>query len=78
MATHRGLCSDAHLGCPCRGDESRHEERSQHVAEARAQGPEPAECPECGGPTTPLALVEWGNCRACRTAQSRQTHPLRW
>jgi hypothetical protein len=78
MAEHRGLCADAHLGCPCRGDETRHEERAQQLTEARAQSAESVECPECGGPTTPLAIASWGNCRACRTAQSRQTHPLRW
>jgi hypothetical protein len=48
------------------------------VDEARARTGEPVECPECGGPTTPLALETWGNCRACRTAQSRQVEPLRW
>jgi hypothetical protein len=48
------------------------------VDEARARSGEPVECPECGSPTTPLALVTWGNCRACRTAQSRQVEPLRW
>ncbi|MBB3083897.1 hypothetical protein FHR93_002111 [Geodermatophilus sabuli] len=36
------------------------------------------ECPECGTPTTPLAIVTWGNCRACRTAHTRVTDPLRW
>ena len=36
------------------------------------------ECPECGGPSTAPALERWGNCRACRTAQSRLTNPLRW
>ena len=39
---------------------------------------EPVECPECGGSSTVLALNRWGNCRACRTAQSRLTNPLRW
>ena len=39
---------------------------------------EPVECPECGGPSTTAALGRWGNCRACRTAQSRLTDPLRW
>ena len=39
---------------------------------------EPVECPECGGPSTVLALSRWGNCRACRTAQSRLVNPLRW
>ena len=36
------------------------------------------ECPECGAPATAAAVETWGNCRACRTAQSRETHPLRW
>ena len=39
---------------------------------------EPVDCPECGGPSTAAALQRWGNCRACRTAQSRLTNPLRW
>ena len=78
MSNHRGLCADAHLGCPCRGDSARHQERAQQIAEARAQGAEAVDCPECGGPTTPLAIASWGNCRACKTAQSRLTHPLRW
>ena len=39
---------------------------------------EQVECPECGGPSTAVALHRWGNCRACRTAQSRLTNPLRW
>jgi hypothetical protein len=56
---------------------TRHEERSERIAEARAEQ-EPVECPECGSPTTPLALVKWGSCRPCRTAQSRVTDPLRW
>ena len=36
------------------------------------------ECPECGAPATAASVETWGNCRACRTAQSRTTHPLRW
>jgi predicted nucleic acid-binding Zn ribbon protein len=78
ITTHRGRCAEAHLGCPCRGDETIHEERSREVAEARTRSQESVECPECGFPTTPLAIVAWGNCRACRTAQSRLTDPLRW
>ena len=39
---------------------------------------DPVECPECGGPSTAPALQRWGNCRACRTAQSRLINPLRW
>jgi hypothetical protein len=78
IVRHAGRCEEAHLGCPCRGDETIHEERSRALAEARADSAEAVECPECGGPTTPLAIVSWGNCRACRTAHSRSTHPLRW
>ena len=48
------------------------------LTEARTRGHESVDCPECGSPTTPLAIVSWGNCRACRTAQSRLTQPLRW
>jgi hypothetical protein len=51
---------------------------SRDIAEARTRSHEVVECPECGGPTTPLSLLSWGNCRACRTAQSRMTNPLRW
>ena len=75
---HVGRCAEAHLGCPCRGDEAIHEERSRELREARATADLPVECPECGSPTTPLSIVSWGNCRACRTAHSRSTHPLRW
>jgi hypothetical protein len=52
--------------------------------EVPAAAPEPAlpaglvECPECGSPATATAVETWGNCRACRTAQTRTTHPLRW
>ena len=49
--------------------------------DAGAEQERPAEsvdCPECGSPSTPSALERWGNCRACRTAQSRLTNPLRW
>ncbi len=46
--------------------------------EVHAGPAEVVECPECGGPSTALALSRWGNCRACRTAQSRLTNPLRW
>jgi predicted nucleic acid-binding Zn ribbon protein len=78
MATFSGQCAEAHLGCPCRGDEAIHRERSREIAEARARSQEPVECPECGSPTTPLSILAWGNCRACRTAQSRLVNPLRW
>ena len=78
MAKHAGRCTETHLGCTCRGDEAVHEERSRELDEARATAEQTVECPECGGPTTPLAIAAWGNCRACRTAHSRSTHPLRW
>jgi len=78
MTTHRGRCAEAHLGCTCRGDAAVHEERSRVVAEARTRAGESVDCPECGSPTSPLSLVTWGNCRACRTAQSRRVDPLRW
>ena len=78
ISTRRGRCTEAHLGCPCRGDRTIHEERSREIAEARTRSDASVECPECGSPTTALAIVSWGNCRACRTAHSRQTQPLRW
>ena len=78
MSENRGRCADTHLGCTCKGNQAIHDERARQVTEARAQAGEGVECPECGGPATPLSIVTWGNCRACRTAQSRQTHPLRW
>ncbi|WNV73582.1 hypothetical protein [Geodermatophilus sp. DSM 44513] len=78
MTTRRARCAEAHLGCPCRGDATVHEERTRVLAEARTRGGESVDCPECGSPTTPLSLVTWGNCRVCRTAQSRLTDPLRW
>ena len=72
-----GRCADAHLGCPCRGDASIHEERRQERAAARLDH-EAVACPECGAETAPLSIVTWGHCRACRTAQSREMYPLRW
>ena len=73
-----GRCAEAHLGCPCRGDQTIHEERSKEISEARAHSQETVDCPECGASTTPLNIVTWGHCRACRTAQSREMYPLRW
>ena len=78
MATNVGRCAETHLGCPCRGDASIHAQRAQEVSEARSHSAEPVACPECGEPTTPLSLLSWGNCRMCRTAQSRSVEPLRW
>jgi hypothetical protein len=73
-----GRCVEAHLGCPCRGDASIHEERSRDISEARAHAGEAVDCPECGAATSPLNIVKWGHCRTCRTAQSREIYPLRW
>jgi hypothetical protein len=53
------------------------EQRNQEIYEARTRR-EPVECPGCGSPTTALAIAKWGNCRPCRTEQSRTTEPLRW
>ncbi|MGY1814016.1 hypothetical protein [Blastococcus sp. SYSU D00820] len=78
MGMHNGGCSAAHLGCTCRGDGAVHEQHARDLAAARAQESESVECPECGEPTTPARLLTWGNCRACRTAQSRSVDPLRW
>jgi hypothetical protein len=51
----------------------------QHPSAEGSPAPaEVEECPECGGPSTAPALQRWGNCRACRTAQSRLVEPLRW
>ncbi len=50
----------------------------QTIVEGATSSDDPVECPECGGPSTGPALQRWGNCRACRTAQSRLTNPLRW
>jgi hypothetical protein len=78
VATWPGRCAEAHLGCPCRGDQNIHEERSKEITEARAHAQDSVECPECGAATTPLNIVTWGHCRSCRTAQSREMYPLRW
>jgi hypothetical protein len=78
VAIQHGRCTEAHLGCPCRGDKTIHEERSKEISEARSNAAETVECPECGAPTSPLNIVTWGHCRACRTAQSRDMYPLRW
>ena len=73
-----GQCSEAHLGCPCRGDQTIHEERSKAISDARARPDEPVDCPECGAAASQLSIVRWGHCRSCRTAQSREIYPLRW
>ena len=78
VTTWPGRCAEAHLGCPCRGDRTLHEERAKEISEARSHSQESVDCPECGASTTPLNIVNWGHCRACRTAQSREMYPLRW
>jgi hypothetical protein len=61
-----------------RGEPRIDDARVREIDEARAGSQETVDCPECGSPTPPLAIVKWGNCRPCRTAQSRRTEPLRW
>src|SRR3954447_16436805 len=78
VATWPGHCTEAHLGCPCRGDRTIHEERAKEISEARARSKESVECPECGGSATPLQLVTWAHCGACHRAESRSIRPLRW
>ncbi|MEI4281082.1 hypothetical protein [Klenkia terrae] len=46
--------------------------------QTKARSNESVVCPECGQPTTPRQLGEWGHCRKCRTADSRAVQPLRW
>ena len=36
------------------------------------------DCPECGEAASSRRIATWGHCRACRTAESRATRPLRW
>jgi predicted nucleic acid-binding Zn ribbon protein len=71
-------CTEAHLGCPCDGDDAVHAARADHVTTAQADSAELVDCPECGEPSSPLRIVAWGHCRACRTADSRAKSPLRW
>lgn len=78
MTTSARDCGQTHLGCGCRGDDRVHEREAHQRSEARAQADALVACPECDRPTPPLQLVTWGNCRACRTAQSRSVQPLRW
>ena len=52
--------------------------RSKEISEARSHAQDTVDCPECGASTSPLSIVSWGHCRACRTAQSREMYPLRW
>jgi hypothetical protein len=78
VAVQGGGCAEAHLGCTCHGDRAAHERRAREISEARTRSGERVPCPECGEETTPVNLLSWGNCRACRTAQSRSVDPLRW
>jgi hypothetical protein len=78
IAVRLGRCADDHLGCPCKGDETIHRARTAEVRHAQETNSEAAACPECGVQTSPVALVTWGHCRACRTADSRAMRPLRW
>lgn len=72
MATQVQPCTEAQRGCACDGDPAVHRTWQSRLR------PESVECPECGGPTTARMVSTWGNCRPCRTAQDRLTHPLRW
>ncbi|MCW2509126.1 MAG: hypothetical protein JWR28_909 [Modestobacter sp.] len=78
IASDTARCTQAHLGCPCEGDEAVHAARAQHVENAQAGSEATVDCPECGEPSSPLRIVTWGHCRACRTADSRAKSPLRW
>ena len=74
--TETARCTEAHVGCPCAGDEAVHAARAEQVASTQA--PATVECPECGEPSSPQRIVTWGHCRVCRTADSRNKSPLRW
>jgi hypothetical protein len=76
IATDTARCTEAHLGCPCGGDDAVHAARSQQVGSTQTAAT--VECPECGEPSNPLPIVNWGHCRVCRTADSRAKTPLRW
>jgi hypothetical protein len=78
IATDSARCTEAHLGCPCEGDDAVHAARAEQVETAQAGSEAMVDCPECGEPSSPLRIVTWGHCRACRTADSRATQPLRW
>ncbi len=78
IAARPARCADDHLGCPCQGDETIHATRAAEVRQAQEADDEAAACPECGVTTSPVQLVTWGHCRACRTADSRAVQPLRW
>jgi hypothetical protein len=75
IAIEAGHCTHDHLGCTCGGDEAVHSERSHDITDAPAAS---VDCPECGEPSAPLPIVNWGHCRVCRTADSRSKSPLRW
>jgi hypothetical protein len=76
IAIDTARCTEAHLGCPCAGDDAVHAARARRVGESSSEGL--VECPECGEPSSPLRIVTWGHCRVCRTADSRAKSPLRW
>jgi len=78
IASDTASCTEAHLGCPCAGDDRVHAARAQQVGEAQTGAEGMVDCPECGEPSSLLRIVTWGHCRACRTADSRLTQPLRW
>jgi hypothetical protein len=78
IAIDTARCTEAHVGCPCAGDEAVHATRAQQVESAQAGTEAMVDCPECGEPSSPLRIVTWGHCRACRTADSRAIQPLRW
>ena len=74
--TDTARCTEAHVGCPCAGDEAVHAARAEQVQNAQIEAT--VECPECGEPSSPQRIVTWGHCRVCRTADSRNKTPLRW
>ena len=78
IAIDPARCTEAHLGCPCGGDAAVHAARAHEVENAQSESVATVDCPECGEPSSPLPVVTWGHCRACRTADSRLTRPLRW
>lgn len=55
-----------------------HAARADRVTTAQVGSEAMVDCPECGEPSSPLRIVTWGHCRACRTADSRAKSPLRW
>ncbi|QXG74612.1 hypothetical protein KUM42_12015 [Modestobacter sp. L9-4] len=72
IAINPAGCTDADPGCSCAGDPAVHAARAETLPGATV------DCPECGEPSSPARITTWGHCRACRTADSRATQPLRW